>query len=148
MGFDLTGLTRLMVRITVPGSTGIERYPPRHEIRLLITFHEDQKLVQHDEYLESRSTTASNPRQPRQKMEKDMKSLKKVHFDDLLEQSRCFLSADPPGIFVAEPLWRNEATETKMAPRYFSVPELDRRLNSLEPQPRQISSSPWQPVWW
>lgn len=138
-----------MVRITIPGSTGIERYLPRHEIRLLITFHEDQKLVQHDKYLESRSTTASSLRQPRQKMEQDMKSLKKVHFDDLLEQSRCFLPADPPGIFVPEPLGRkDQATETKMAPRYFSVPELERRLNSLEFQPRQISSSPWQPVWW
>lgn len=78
-----------------------------------------------------------------------MKSLKVVHFDDdLLEQSRYFLSADPPRIFVAEPIWReDQVTETKMATRYFSVPELDRGLNSLEFQPRKVSSSSWQPVW-
>ena len=77
-----------------------------------------------------------------------MKPLRKIHFDDRLEQPRFFTSTDPPGIFAAEPFRKNkEATEEKTDPRLSYVLEADPEIGSLEPRTAHNSSS-WQPVLW
>ena len=82
-------------------------------------------------------------------MKNQMKSLKKVYFDDPLEQPRFFLSTDPPKTFFAEPLWReSKVTGTQTTPLVFHFVESDPSINLLEPQTTQNLSYSWQPVMW
>lgn len=95
------------------------------------------------------SRLESDSTQPCQRRDKMARSPKKVHFDNVSETLRYFVSSDPPNVFVAEPFGREKKVpEVKLTPCYFSNLQLHQDLVSLNSQPRFISSSPWQPVWW